>query len=40
MANNYFKRYIWLIDVISRHGYITRREINDTIDRMARLYGE
>ncbi len=29
MAKNYFKRYIWLIDVISRHGHITRREIND-----------
>ncbi len=29
MAKNYFKRYIWLIDVINRHGYITRSEIND-----------
>ncbi len=29
MAKNYFKRYIWLIDVISRHGHITRRDIND-----------
>jgi predicted DNA-binding transcriptional regulator YafY len=29
MAKNYFKRYIWLIDVISRHGHITSREIND-----------
>ncbi|MDO4827592.1 MAG: WYL domain-containing protein [Bacteroidia bacterium] len=29
MAKNYFKRYIWLIDVISRHGHISRREIND-----------
>ncbi len=29
MAKNYFKRYIWLIDVIGRHGHITRREIND-----------
>ncbi len=29
MAKNYFKRYIWLIDVISRHGHITRREINN-----------
>ncbi len=29
MAKNYVKRYIWLIDVISRHGHITRREISD-----------
>ncbi len=29
MAKNYFKRYIWLIDVIGRHGHITRREINN-----------
>jgi hypothetical protein len=33
MAKNYFKRYIWLIDVISRHGHITRSEINDLWSR-------
>ena len=33
MAKNYFKRYIWLIDVISRHGHISSREINDLWSR-------
>ncbi len=33
MAKNYFKRYIWLIDVIGRYGHITRREINDLWSR-------
>ena len=28
MAKNYFKRYVWLIDLISRHGYISMDEIN------------
>ena len=28
MAKNYFNRYIWLIDVISRYGHITKREID------------
>ena len=28
MAKNYFDRYVWLIDTISRHGYITFEEIN------------
>lgn len=29
MAKNYFNRYVWLIDVISRYGHITKREIDD-----------
>ncbi len=29
MAKNYFKRYIWLIDLINQYKYITRREINE-----------
>lgn len=29
MANNYFNRYVWLIDVISRYGHITKRDIDD-----------
>lgn len=29
MAYNYFNRYIWLIDVISRYGHITKRDIDD-----------
>ena len=28
MAKNYFKRYVWLIDLISRHGYISKRDID------------
>ena len=28
MAKNYFMRYVWLIDLISRHGYISKREID------------
>lgn len=28
MAKNYFNRYIWLIELINRHGYITMPEIN------------
>lgn len=28
MAKNYFNRYVWLIDVISRHGHIQKREID------------
>jgi len=28
MAKNYFNRYIWLIDVINRHGHISREEIS------------
>lgn len=28
MAKNYFSRYVWLIDLINRHGYITMPEIN------------
>ena len=27
MAKNYFNRYVWLIDLISRHGHITFEEI-------------
>ena len=40
MAKNYFKRHIWLIDVISRHGQISRKEINNTENRMAKLYAK
>ena len=29
MAKNYFNRYVWLIDLINRHGYISMPEIND-----------
>ena len=29
MAKNYFDRYIWLIDVVNRHGHITKKEIDD-----------
>ena len=29
MAKNYFNRYVWLIDVISRYGHITKRDIDD-----------
>ena len=29
MAINYFNRYIWLIDVINRHGHISRKNISD-----------
>lgn len=28
MAKNYFNRYVWLIDVISRYGHITKRDID------------
>ena len=28
MAKNYFDRYIWLIDLINRHGYISRKDID------------
>lgn len=29
MAKNYFDRYVWLINVVDRHGYITKKEIDD-----------
>ena len=29
MAKNYFNRYVWLIDLISRYGHITKRDIDD-----------
>ena len=29
MAKNYFNRYVWLIDVISRHGHITKSRIDN-----------
>ncbi|HCY73392.1 MAG TPA: WYL domain-containing protein, partial [Rikenellaceae bacterium] len=29
MAVNYFKRYIWLIDLIARRGYISFKEISE-----------
>lgn len=28
MAKNFFNRYVWLIDLINRHGYISFQEIN------------
>lgn len=28
MAKNYFNRYVWLVDLISMHGYITMQEIS------------
>ena len=28
MAKNYFNRYVWLIDTINRHGYISREQIS------------
>lgn len=28
MAKNYFNRYVWLIDLISRYGHITKRDID------------
>ena len=33
MAKNYFNRYVWLIDLINRHGYITMPEINNAWQR-------
>lgn len=29
MAKSFFNRYVWLIDLINRHGYITMPDIND-----------
>lgn len=29
MAKNCFNRYIWLVDIISRHGFLSREEISD-----------
>lgn len=29
MAKNYFNRYVWLIDTISRHGYISKKQIDN-----------
>lgn len=29
MAKSYFNRHVWLIDVISRYGHITKRDIDD-----------
>lgn len=29
MAKNYFNRYVWLIDLINRHGYISFKEIQE-----------
>ena len=28
MAQNYFKRYLWLLDTIKRHGHITLAELS------------
>jgi len=35
MAKNYFKRYVWLIDTIRNHGYITFSDISDLWQRSA-----
>ena len=41
MANNYFNRYVWLIDIINRFGHITLPEINRLWQRSAlNKYGE
>ena len=29
MAKNFFKRYIWLVDLLSRRGYISLQEISN-----------
>ena len=29
MAKNYFDRYVWLIDTINRHGYISKKDIDE-----------
>lgn len=29
MAKNFFKRYIWLVDLLSRRGYIPLKEISE-----------
>ena len=29
MAKDYFKRYVWLINLIGRYGYLSKREIDD-----------
>ena len=29
MAKSFFKRYIWLVDLLSRRGYISLKEISD-----------
>ena len=33
MAKNYFNRYVWMIDTISRHGHITRAELSRLWER-------
>lgn len=35
MAKNYFSRYIWLIDTIQKHGYITFSDISDLWEKSA-----
>lgn len=35
MAKNYFNRYVWLIDTIDRHGYITLRDLSRQWERSA-----
>lgn len=35
MAKNYFNRYVWLIDLIYRHGHITMQQINSCWSRSA-----
>ncbi len=29
MAKNFFKRYIWLVDLINRRKYVSFKEINE-----------
>ncbi|MCQ2154110.1 MAG: WYL domain-containing protein, partial [Bacteroidales bacterium] len=35
MAKNYFNRYVWLIDTIRSHGYITFSDISDLWQKAA-----
>lgn len=35
MAKNYFNRYVWLIDTIQQHGYLTFSDISDLWQRSA-----
>lgn len=39
MAKDLFKRYIWLVDLINRSGYITFREINEKWSRSSLFDG-
>lgn len=35
MAKSYFNRYVWLLDTIMQHGYITRTDLSDLWQRSA-----